>query len=63
MYGIKVPFAVDDYVWVLDDPGRRVDFSIESPKPVLYDTKQEAQEAARIWGPLARIEFYEPVQI
>ena len=51
-YGIKVPMAVDDYIWVteLAEPG---DFD---PQPVLYNTAEEATAAAAIWGPMAQVE-------
>lgn len=50
-YGIKIPIAVDDYIWVteLAEPG---EFDL---RPVLYDTVEEAQAAAEIWGPLAKV--------
>jgi hypothetical protein len=54
-YGIKVPLAVDDYIWVTEiaEPG---DFDL---KPVLYDTFAEAQRAAEIWGPMAEVVVYD----
>lgn len=54
-YGIKVPLAVDDYIWVTEDTGR-CDFDL---RPVLYNTRDEAKAAAKIWGSLARVEVYE----
>lgn len=54
-YGIKVPLAVDDYIWVTEDTGR-CDFDL---RPVLYNTRNEAKKAAKIWGSLARVEAYE----
>jgi len=53
-YGIKVPLAVDDYIWVTEiaDPG---DFDLQ---PVLYNTFAEADRAAEIWGPMARVETF-----
>ena len=53
-YGIKVPLAVDDYIWVTEDTGR-CDFDL---RPVLYNTREEAKTAAKIWGSLARVEPY-----
>ena len=54
-YGIKVPLAVDDYVWVCELGNKPAWFD---PKPVLYDSRREAEERAKIWGPLARVEVY-----
>lgn len=54
-YGIKVPLAVDDYIWVTKD-GRGNGFDLQ---PMLYDTEDEAERAAEIWGPLAKVEPYE----
>jgi len=51
-YGIKVPMAVDDYVWVCTVTAPH------DPQPVLYETRAAALEAAEIWGPLARVETY-----
>ena len=55
-YGIKVPLAVDDYVWVCN-PG--ADAAWFDPEPVLYNSRQEAEERAKIWGPLARVESFQ----
>lgn len=52
-YGIKVPMAVDDYIWVTKDRGQ---LSQDGLTPVLYDTKCEATQAAKIWGTLAKVE-------
>lgn len=54
-YGIKVPLAVDDYIWVTEDTGR-CDFDLQ---PVLYNTIDEAEAAAKKWGKLAKVETYE----
>ena len=51
-YGIKVPLAVDDYIWVTESTGR-CDFDLQ---PVLYNTVEEAEIAAEIWGPMAQVE-------
>ena len=51
-YGIKVPLAVDDYIWVTKDTGS-CDFNLQ---PVLYNTVEEATAAAKIWGPMAQVE-------
>ena len=51
-YGIKVPLAVDDYIWVTHLPTGANDFDLN---PVLYDTAEEAETAAEIWGPMAEI--------
>ena len=45
-YGIKVPLAVDDYIWVTHLPTGANDFDLN---PVLYDTAEEAETAAEIW--------------
>ena len=52
-YGIKVPLAVDDYIWVTKDRGQ---LSQDGLTPVLYDTKEEAKQAAKIWGTLSKVE-------
>lgn len=57
-FGIKVPMAVDDYLWVTQDSGR----GFSDRNPVLFDTKESALEAAKIWGPMAIVEEY-PVDI
>jgi hypothetical protein len=51
-YGIKVPMAVNDYIWVTELPKNGV-FDVQ---PVLYNTFAEANAAAEIWGPMARVE-------
>ncbi len=53
-YGIKVPLAVDDYIWVTEDRGS---YNFD-PRPVLYNTRNEAVRAAEIWGPMAEIKPY-----
>ena len=50
MYGIRVPVAVDDYLWVLDSIKSQDPFN---PKPLAFKTKDEALDHAKIWGPLA----------
>ena len=54
-YGIKVPMAVDDYIWVTELTGC-CDFDLQ---PVLYDTVEEAKAAAKIWGPMAQVKLYD----
>lgn len=54
-YGIKIPLAVDDYIWVTE----MSDLSSFDLQPVLYNTVEEATAAAEIWGPLARVELYD----
>lgn len=54
-YGIKVPLAVDDYIWVTHLPADVNDFELS---PVLYNTVEEARSAAKIWGPMAQVEPY-----
>jgi len=58
-YGIKLALAVDDYIWVTEDTGR-CDFDL---RPVLYNTFDEAEKAAKRWGSLAKVEEYKPVDI
>jgi hypothetical protein len=53
-YGIKVPMAADDYIWVTEIPISDV-FDLQ---PVLYNTFAEAKAAAEIWGPMARVETF-----
>jgi len=55
-YGIKIRLSDSDYIWVTENT-RRCDFQLQ---PVLYNTIDEAREAAKIWGPVAKIEEYEP---
>jgi len=47
-----VPLAVDDYIWVTEDRGS---YNFD-PRPVLYNTRNEAVRAAEIWGPMALVE-------
>lgn len=54
-YGIKVPLAVDDYIWVTHLPTNANDFDL---KPVLYDTVEEAKAAAEMWGTMVKVEIY-----
>jgi len=54
-YGIKVPIALDnhgehtDWLWVVD----------YYQKPRLYETKEQAQKDALLWGPNAIVEEYD----
>lgn len=52
MYGITVPLAVNDYVWVCY--GSTFDLN-----PVMFKTKEQAMDAAKTWGPLAMIVPFE----
>lgn len=54
MYGIRVPLAVDDYIWVSDS----INSTPMNPKPLLFKTKEEAYNHAKIWGPLAVVKRY-----
>jgi hypothetical protein len=54
MYGIKIPLAVDDYIWVSD----HVNSTPMNPKPLLFKTKEEAYTHAKVWGPLAVVKQY-----
>lgn len=56
MYGIRVPLAVDDYVWVIDTNSKDVVFD---PKPLLFKTKEEAITRAKAFGTLACVKKYE----
>lgn len=51
-YGIKIRLSDSDYIWVTENT-RRCDFQMQ---PVLYNTIDEAQEAAKTWGPVAKVE-------
>ena len=55
-YGIKIPLAVDDYIWVTKDTGRCNMWNLE---PELYDSEAEAKTAAEIWGPVAKVAEYD----
>lgn len=46
--------AVGDYVWVTKNSNNKL-----GPNPMLYSTIKEAEDAAKIWGPLAKIAEYE----
>ena len=52
-FAVMVPFAADDYIYVTKPTGEM--YEVE---PVLYNTKKEAEEAATIWGPLAKVVEY-----
>jgi len=52
-YAVKVPLAVDDYIYVTESNPNCFDL-----KPILYNKKQEAEKAASIWGPLAKVVEY-----
>lgn len=55
MFGIRVPLAVDDYIWVnnpnTNDP-------VFNPEPLLFETREEALDHAKIWGPFATVKEY-----
>lgn len=53
MFGIRVPLAVDDYVWVMDG-----NLDAFNPKPLLFKTRDEALDNAKIWGPMAFVKEY-----
>lgn len=52
-YAIKVPFDNEGYLYVTRPSGKM--YEVE---PVLYDTREDAVEAAKIWGKFARIVEY-----
>lgn len=52
-YAVMVPFDNDDYIYVTEPTGNM--YEVE---PVLHNTLEAAQEAAAIWGKLARIVEY-----
>jgi len=49
-YAIKVPFDNEEYIFVTRPTGNM--YEVE---PVLYDTRDEAVEASKIWGKFALI--------
>lgn len=55
MYGIRVPFAKDDYIWVTDTKN----FDAFNPKPLLFDNEEDAYEIAKSFGPLAYVKKIE----
>ena len=55
LYGIRVPMAVDDYIWVCGRPDPKT-FEVS---PILFDSKEKALESAKIWGPLAYVKEYD----
>jgi hypothetical protein len=52
-YAVMVPFGNDDYIYVTEPTGNM--YEVE---PVLHNTLEAAQEAAAVWGKLARIVEY-----
>lgn len=52
-YAVMVPFGNDDYIYVTEPTGNM--YEVE---PVLHNTLEAAQEAAAIWGKLAKIVEY-----
>jgi hypothetical protein len=55
LYGIRVPLAHDDYIWVCGSPDPKT-FEVE---PILFENKEKALEHAKIWGPLAYVKEYD----
>jgi hypothetical protein len=53
-YGIKIPFILDhDYMWVTQGDSK---FHL---KPILFETREEAEEyALHVWGETAIVEVY-----
>ncbi len=49
-YAIKVPFDNEGYLFVTQPTGNMYEVEV-----VLYDTREEAVEAAKIWGKFALI--------
>jgi hypothetical protein len=49
-YAIMVPWDNDGYIYVTRSTGEMYEL-----EPALYDTLEQAQEAASIWGKFARI--------
>jgi len=43
-YAIKIQLAADDWIFITEKQGTMFEL-----QPVLYDTEQEAWEAAEIW--------------
>lgn len=52
-FAVMVPLSTDDYIYVTEPTGTM--FEVE---PVLYNTKQEAETAATIWGDFAKVVEY-----
>ena len=52
-YAIMVPWDNDGYIYVTRPTG-----AMYEVEPILYDTLEQAQEAASIWGKFARIVEY-----
>lgn len=52
MFGVKVKFLDDEYLWVTEGDNK---FQI---RPKLFETKEEAQDHANIWGLDATVEEY-----
>lgn len=52
-FAIMVPVSVDDYIYVTEQTGGM--YEVET---VLYNTRQEAEAAAEIWGTMAKVVEY-----
>lgn len=52
-YAVMIPFDNEGYIYVTRPTGEMYDV-----EPVLHDTYEQAQEAAKIWGKFARIVEY-----
>lgn len=57
-YGIKVPLAVDDYIWVTKDSNNKLGL-----EPLLFNTYSEAEEHAEIWGSMAKVVEYDQYEV
>lgn len=53
MWGLKVPFD-DKYLWVTEG----YPSNISEPKPLLFDTKEEAEGVKDVWGPFTLVKEY-----
>jgi len=54
LYGIRVPLAVDDYVWVCGKPDPETFIA----EPILFEDIDQAYDHADTWGPMAYVKEY-----
>lgn len=50
-YAVKVPMSVGDYIYVTEGEFYNI-------RPVLFTSREQAEEHAEIWGPFAKVVRY-----
>lgn len=53
-FAIMIPMSVGDHVYVTKTTG-----TLYKAEPALYNTKQEAEAAATVWGNFAKVVEYQ----